>query len=298
MTCSSSKNNDQAPYLRKPDWIRVRLPSGSNVLRMKKLLRAKHHATVCEEAACPNLGECFNCGTATFLIMGDICTRACRFCNVTHGRPKQLDLNEPENLAKTIRTMKLKYAVLTSVDRDDLPDKGAGHYVRCIQAIRKENPNLTLEILTPDFRGYIDEALDQFGASPADVFNHNIETVSRLYSTICPSADYDISLMLLRKHKERFPYIPTKSGIMVGLGETNAEVIAVLKDLRKNKVDWLTIGQYLQPSRKHTPVKRYVTPEEFAQFKKIAFELGFTRAACGPFVRSSYHADAQARGNF
>lgn len=294
----SSNNNNNSTYLRKPEWIRVRLPHGNNIERMKKLLRSKHHATVCEEAACPNLGECFNCGTATFLIMGDICTRACRFCNVVHGVPKPLDPSEPDSLAMTIRAMKLHYAVLTSVDRDDLPDKGVMHYIHCIKAIRKKNPNITIEILTPDFRGYVDEALEQLAESPPDVFNHNIETIKRLYFSICPKADYDLSLELLRKHKQHFPHIPTKSGVMVGLGETNDEVVEVLKDLRTNNVDWLTIGQYLQPSRKNAPVKRYVTPDEFAAFKKIALDLGFTRAACGPFVRSSYHAKDQAAGKF
>lgn len=282
--------------LRKPDWIRVRIPSSPAVAELKSLLRQNKLVTVCEEAACPNLPECFSHGTATFMIMGDKCTRRCSFCDVAHGRPDPLDENEPLHLASTIAQMKLKYVVVTSVDRDDLKDGGASHFTACIEAIRDKNPEIKIEILVPDYRGRMEIALDETGKALPDVFNHNIETVPRLYKQARPGSDYAHSLMLLKKFKERFPHIPTKSGIMLGLGETNDEIEQTLKDLRDHQVDMVTLGQYLQPSKFHLPVARFVTPDEFKRFGDLAKELGFTSAASGPMVRSSYHADKQAQG--
>ncbi len=280
--------------LRKPKWIRASFTGTKEVVELKKILRSKGLHTVCEEAACPNLGECFGNGTATFLIMGDICTRRCPFCDVGHGRPNPLDENEPQNLAETIAAMKLKYVVITSVDRDDLRDGGATHFVKCIDAVRKLCPNTKIEILTPDFRGRIDVAVDILEKSPADVFNHNLETVPRLYKEARPGSDYEYSLDLLGRIKQTQPGVPTKSGIMLGLGETRDEVIMVLEDMRKHDVDMLTLGQYLQPSRHHLAVKRYWHPNEFEELGEIANSLGFINAASGAMVRSSYHADLQA----
>lgn len=282
--------------LRKPDWIRVKIPASPAVNELKKLLRENNLVTVCEEAACPNLPECFTHGTATFMIMGDKCTRRCSFCDVAHGKPDPLDANEPLHLAETIAKMGLKYVVVTSVDRDDLRDGGAGHFIACINAIRSKSPHIKIEILVPDYRGRLEVALKITGEALPDVFNHNIETVPRLYKQARPGSDYIHSLTLLQEFKKRYPAIPTKSGIMLGLGETNEEVIQTLKDLRAYDVDRVTLGQYLQPSRFHMPVARYVTPLEFKQFADIARELGFTNSASGPLVRSSYHADKQAAG--
>ncbi len=280
--------------LRKPKWIRASFTGTRQVSDLKKVLRAKGLHTVCEEAACPNLGECFGNGTATFLIMGDICTRRCPFCDVAHGRPNPLDENEPHNLAQTIAAMNLKYVVITSVDRDDLRDGGAAHFAACINAVRAHCPTTKIEILTPDFRGRIEVAAAVLEKSPPDVFNHNLETVPRLYKQARPGADYQHSLNLLQRIKQKQPDLPTKSGIMLGLGETRNEVIAVLQDLRRHDVDMLTLGQYLQPSRYHLAVEKYWTPEEFDQLGRIAESLGFSNAASGPMVRSSYHADLQA----
>lgn len=282
--------------LRKPDWIRVKIPATPAVSELKKLLRENKLVTVCEEAACPNLPECFSHGTATFMIMGDKCTRRCSFCDVAHGRPDALDTNEPAHLASTIKQMGLRYVVITSVDRDDLRDGGAGHFTDCIKAIRKENPTIKIEILVPDYRGRMDVALAITGDSLPDVFNHNIETVPRLYKQARPGSDYAHSLSLLQQFKKRYAHIPTKSGIMLGLGETNDEIFETLKDLRAHDVDMVTLGQYLQPSRYHMPVSRYVTPDEFKRFGEFAKEIGFKNVASGPLVRSSYHADKQAAG--
>jgi len=281
------------PILRKPNWIRSQWPCNPEITKLKKLLREKGLATVCEEAACPNLGECFACGTATFMIMGDTCTRNCRFCNVQHGKPKVLDTNEPKLLAEAVTNLKLKYVVITSVTRDDLEDGGASHFAACIKTLRKAAPNIKIEILTPDFRYCMDEALKIVAANPPNVFNHNIETVPSLYRKVRPSADYETSLLLLQKHKKLLPNIPTKSGIMLGLGETKEEVLQVLKDLRAQDVTMLTLGQYLQPTQEHLAVERYVTPEEFQNYKNIAKELGFLHVASAPLVRSSYHAENQ-----
>ena len=282
---------------RKPSWIRALAPVGPKVQKLKKILREKKLFTVCEEASCPNLGECFGHGTATFMIMGELCTRRCPFCDVGHGRPLPLDTNEPENLASTIAAMALKYVVITSVDRDDLRDGGAEHFVQCIRRTRELSPNIKIEVLVPDFRGRVDIALNILKQTPPDVFNHNLETVPRLYKQVRPGADYKGSLELLAAHKT-ISSVPTKSGLMLGLGETDDEVIEVLKDLRAYHVDMLTLGQYLQPSRHHLPVQRFVTPERFAEFKVIAESLGFAQVASGPMVRSSYHADLQASGKF
>lgn len=281
---------------RKPQWIRAKAPSSPNVMRIKKLLRDNNLHTVCEEASCPNLGECFGHGTATFMIMGDICTRRCPFCDVAHGRPNPLDKNEPQHLAEAIAILGLKYVVVTSVDRDDLRDGGAQHFVNCIKAVRQESPQTTIEILVPDFRGRMDIALKIMAESPPDVFNHNLETVPRLYKKCRPGSDYQWSLNLLKRFKEMYPDIPTKSGLMLGLGETREEVIEVMKDLRNHLGEMLTLGQYLQPSLDHLPVDRFVTPEEFKELGDIAKELGFANVASGPMVRSSYHADLQAAG--
>ena len=282
--------------LRKPDWIRVRLPASPEVERIKKILRTKGLSSVCEEASCPNLGECFAGGTATFMVMGDICTRRCPFCDVGHGKPNPLDENEPRHLAEAIAEMRLKYVVITSVDRDDLRDGGAEHFAKCIRQARIYSPKLEVEILTPDFRGRMDIALDILAAEAPDVFNHNLETVPRLYREARPGANYKWSLTLLQEYKKRRPDVLTKSGLMVGLGETKEEVIAVMQDMREHNIDMLTIGQYLQPSKDHLAVQRYVSPEEFDEYKTLADDMGFERAACGPLVRSSYHADQQAHG--
>lgn len=284
--------------LRKPSWIRARFPGTPEVLRLKEILRENHLHTVCEEASCPNLGECFGHGTATFMIMGDICTRRCPFCDVGHGRPNPLDTDEPLNLARTVAAMGLKYVVITSVDRDDLRDGGAGHFVACIQAVRQHAPAITIEILTPDFRGRMAVALDLLEQAPPDVFNHNLETVPRLYRQARPGSDYQYSLDLLKHFKARHPQIPTKSGLMLGLGETLEEVETVMHDLRAHDVEMLTLGQYLQPSPYHLRVERYVTPAEFAQLREIGHGMGFSHVASGPMVRSSYHADLQAKGEF
>ena len=283
-----------AAPLAKPDWIRVRLGNSERFHEIKKILREQRLHTVCEEASCPNIGECFGKGTATFMILGDLCTRRCPFCDVAHGKPLPPDVEEPANLARTIAALKLKYVVITSVDRDDLRDGGAGHFADCIRAVRVASPATRIEVLVPDFRGRLDLALEVMSAAPPDVMNHNLETVQRLYRQARPGADYDNSLKLLSKFKERYPAIPTKSGLMVGLGETDEEIVAVMRDLRAHRVDMLTVGQYLQPSAHHLPVTRYVEPAIFEEFSRRAQELGFTHAACGPLVRSSYHADQQA----
>lgn len=282
--------------LRKPDWIRIRVSSSPEVDRIKKLLRKSGLSTVCEEANCPNLGECFSGGTATFMIMGDICTRRCPFCDVGHGKPNALDDNEPKNLAEAIAELRLKYVVITSVDRDDLRDGGAQHFADCIRESRERSPELQVEILTPDFRGRMDIALDILEKEAPDVFNHNLETVPRLYRQSRPGANYKWSLELLKNYKARRPDVLTKSGLMVGLGETKEEILEVMQDMRDHDIDMLTIGQYLQPSKDHLPVARYVEPAEFDEYTEKAKEMGFTHAACGPLVRSSYHADKQAHG--
>jgi len=282
--------------IKKPNWIRIRHANSSKVNELKKTLRSQDLFTVCEEAQCPNLSECFNHGTATFMIMGQICTRRCPFCDVAHGRPKPLDKNEPGHLADTISKMALKYVVITSVDRDDLRDGGASHFKDCIDNIRKKTPLVKIEILTPDFRGRVDKALNIFDDCAPDVFNHNLETVPSLYPKVRPGSDYEQSLDLLKSFKERHPHVKTKSGLMLGVGETNTQVINVLKDLREHQVDMLTLGQYLQPSRHHLAVEEYITPEQFEKYKMIAIDLGFSQVASGPMVRSSYHADLQAKG--
>ena len=283
--------------LRKPEWMKIKLPpSNQRIQGLKNIMRENKLHSVCEEASCPNLAECFNHGTATFMILGAICTRRCPFCDVAHGRPLPVDPEEPAKLAKTIKELGLKYVVITSVDRDDLRDGGAQHFADCIRAIREQSPNTKIEILTPDFRGRMDTALEILKDTPPDVFNHNLETAPRLYRVARPGADYKWSLELLRRFKEMHPQVATKSGLMMGLGETNEEIVDVLKDLREHNVTMLTLGQYLQPSRHHLPVKRYVPPAEFDELKEVADSIGFTHAACGPFVRSSYHADLQAQG--
>ena len=276
--------------LKKPDWIRVKAGGSQNFYEVKRKLREHNLHTVCEEASCPNIGECFGKGTATFMILGDLCTRRCPFCDVAHGRPKPPDVLEPENLARTIADLELKYVVITSVDRDDLRDGGAGHFAECIQAVRKRSPTTRIEILTPDFRGRMEKALDALADGLPDVMNHNLETVPRLYKQARPGADYAHSLKLLKDFKVRYPGITTKSGIMVGLGETDEEILEVLRDLRAHDVDMLTVGQYLQPTRGHLPVLRYVDPAQFNVYEREALALGFVHAACGPLVRSSYHA--------
>lgn len=285
-----------APMLRKPDWIRVRIPPGNAVARLKSKLRANRLVTVCEEASCPNIHECFGKGTATFMILGEVCTRRCSFCDVAHGRPKPPDAEEPRHLAETIRDMGLRYVVVTSVDRDDLRDGGAGHFVNCIREIRALNPSTKLEILTPDFRGKgrMERALEVFAEAPPDVFNHNLETVRELYPNVRPGADYDWSLTLLQRFKAQHADVPTKSGIMLGLGETEVQVHGALNDLRAHDVDMVTIGQYLQPTPHHHPVLRYWTPAEFDALAEYGHRLGFTHVASGPLVRSSYHADQMA----
>lgn len=284
-----------AEPLRKPDWIRIKVSANDEINRIKKLLRENNLHTVCEEAACPNLGECFSHGTATFMIMGDLCTRRCPFCDVAHGKPKPLDQNEPLHLAQTIKAMKLKYVVITSVDRDDLRDGGAGHFADCIAAIRQETPATKVEILVPDFRGRLDKAVDILSREPCDVFNHNLETVPRLYREARPGADYQGSLDLLKRYHEVCPETPTKSGIMLGLGETHDEVVEVMNDLIAHGCSMLTLGQYLPPSKDHLPVKRYWAPEEFDELAETAYEIGLKQVASAPLVRSSYHADLQAK---
>ncbi len=283
--------------LKKPDWIRVK--AGNDLSRygeVKRILREAGLHTVCEEASCPNIGECFGNGTATFMILGDLCTRRCPFCDVGHGRPLPPDSNEPENLARTIAAMKLKYVVITSVDRDDLRDGGAQHFADCIRAVRAASPTTQIEVLVPDFRGRMEVALDILGSTPPDVFNHNLETVPRLYKQARPGADYAHSLKLLQEFKARNTNVPTKSGLMLGLGETDEEILEVMRDLRAHAVEMLTLGQYLAPSGHHLPVLRYPHPDIFKMFEGEAQALGFSHAACGPMVRSSYHADQQARG--
>ena len=279
---------------RKPSWIRAKAPTGDRVRQLKSTLRENNLFTVCEEAACPNLGECFSKGTATFMIMGDICTRRCPFCDVGHGRPNPLDTREPANLAKTIQSMGLRYVVITSVDRDDLRDGGAQHFIDCIEETRRLNPDLKIEILTPDFRGRMDVALEIMAKSPPDVFNHNLESVPSLYKKIRPGSDYQWSLDLLKKFKSMYPQVPTKSGLMLGLGEEICEVEQVLRDMRAHDINMLTLGQYLQPSLDHLAVERFVTPEEFDALGEFAYSIGFDQVASGPMVRSSYHADLQA----
>jgi lipoyl synthase len=283
--------------LPKPPWIRVRAASANSRFgEIKDILRAQRLHTVCEEASCPNIAECFGKGTATFMILGDICTRRCPFCDVAHGRPLAPDAEEPRHLAQTIRKLALSYVVITSVDRDDLKDGGAGHFVACISQIRASSPHTRLEILVPDFRGRMERALAILAAAPPDVMNHNLETVPRLYRQARPGGDYAHSLKLLQQFKSMQPALPTKSGLMVGLGESDDEIVQVMRDLRSHGVDMLTIGQYLQPSPHHLPVERYVEPATFGLFEREAASLGFKHAAIGPMVRSSYHADQQAHG--
>jgi len=284
-----------AERLKKPDWIRVKAATASSrFYEIKDILRANNLVTVCEEASCPNIGECFGKGTATFMIMGDKCTRRCPFCDVGHGRPDPLDVNEPANLAKTIADLRLSYVVITSVDRDDLRDGGAGHFVDCISKTRALSPNTKIEVLVPDFRGRLAKALAIFADGLPDVMNHNLETVPRLYKEARPGADYKHSLELLRDFKALYPNAVTKSGIMVGLGETDDEILQVMRDMREHNVEMLTIGQYLSPSNSHLPVRRYVHPDQFKKFEEAAYEMGFVHAAVGAMVRSSYHADVQA----
>lgn len=282
--------------LKKPEWIKVKLPISQKFNEVKALLREHKLHTVCEEASCPNIGECFSKGTATFMIMGDICTRRCTFCDVGHGRPNALNSNEPKEIARSVAILKLKYVVITSVDRDDLRDGGAAHFVECIKEIRKVSPNTQIEILVPDFRGRLDKALQILADNPPDVLNHNLETTERLYKQIRPGSDYKHSLNLLKQFKELCPGVPTKSGIMVGLGETDDEVKQILQDMRNHDIDMLTLGQYLQPSLHHSPVLRYMHPDIFKEMENFAYSIGFKHAAVGALVRSSYHADEQASG--
>ena len=282
------------PAMRKPDWIRMKVPDSERFQEIKKVLRENNLHTVCEEASCPNIGECFSGGTATFMILGDICTRRCPFCDVAHGKPLAPDIDEPEILARTIAAMRLKYVVITSVDRDDLRDGGARHFVDCIRAVREHSPDIRIEVLVPDFRGRLETAIEILAEAPPDVMNHNLETVPRLYKAARPGSDYAHSLKLLAEFKARFPHIPTKSGLMLGLGETDEEILQVMQDLRSHNVDMLTLGQYLQPSIHHLPVARFVEPQRFDEFRLQAEAMGFSNAASGPMVRSSYHADLQA----
>jgi lipoic acid synthetase len=281
---------------RKPEWIRAKAHSNPEVVRLKSLLRENELHTVCEEAACPNLGECFTHGTATFLIMGNICTRRCPFCDIAHGKPDPLDENEPNHLAKTVATMKLKHVVVTSVDRDDLRDGGSEHFTTCIAEIRKQSPQTRIEVLVPDFRGRMDVALQEIAKCPPDIFNHNLESIPRLYKAVRPGSDYQWSLTLIKRFQEMHPDVPTKSGMMLGLGETLEEVKQVMRDLREHGCRMLTLGQYLQPSRHHLAVERFVPPAEFDQLAEIGKQMGFEHVASGPMVRSSYHADLQADG--
>ena len=282
------------PAMRKPEWIRMKMPDSVRFQEIKQILRENNLHTVCEEASCPNIGECFSGGTATFMILGDICTRRCPFCDVAHGKPLPPDESEPANLARTIAQMRLKYVVITSVDRDDLRDGGAQHFADCIKAVREQSPQIKIEVLVPDFRGRIETAIEILKLAPPDVMNHNLETVPRLYKQARPGADYHHSLDLLKRFAQLHPDVPTKSGLMLGLGETDDEILQVMRDLRAHNVTMLTLGQYLQPSAHHLPVLRFVTPQRFAQFEQEALAMGFTHAACGPMVRSSYHADTQA----
>lgn len=285
----------QGETLKKPDWIRVRAGSpNTRFYEIKDILRQNKLVTVCEEASCPNIGECFGKGTATFMIMGDKCTRRCPFCDVGHGRPDPLDVDEPGKLGATIAALKLSYVVITSVDRDDLRDGGASHFVQCIEEVRRQSPGTQIEVLVPDFRGRDDRALEILKAAPPDVMNHNMETVPRLYKEARPGSDYAFSLNLLKKFKALFPHVPTKSGLMVGLGETDEEILQVMQDMREHNIDMLTIGQYLAPSGHHIPVRRYVHPDTFKMFEQRAKDMGFSHAAVGAMVRSSYHADVQA----
>ncbi len=297
MARNTARFDADAPRLRKPPWIRVRLPSGNAVAELKSKLRKRQLVTVCEEASCPNIHECFSKGTATFMILGEVCTRRCSFCDVAHGRPLPPDPNEPGHLAATIRDMELQYIVLTSVDRDDLRDGGAAHFAECTDRVREVNPGIRLEILVPDFRGKgkMERALEVLSTSPPDVFNHNLETVESLYRDVRPGADYQWSLDLLARFKQRHPDIPTKSGIMLGLGENREQVEKTLQDLRNHDVEMITIGQYLQPTAHHHPVMRYWAPEEFESLSEFGYGLGFAHMACGPLVRSSYHADLMAK---
>lgn len=281
---------------RKPKWIRAKSPAHPAVAKLKSILRENHLHTVCEEASCPNIGECFGKGTATFMIMGDICTRRCPFCDVSHGRPLPLDTQEPHNLATTIQAMALRYVVITSVDRDDLRDGGAAHFAQCIDQVRLHNPTTKIEILVPDFRGRMERALACFTNTLPDVFNHNLETIPRLYKQARPGADYQWSLDLIQSFKQQNPAVPTKSGLMLGLGETIEEVQAVMRDLHAHGCNMLTLGQYLQPSLNHLPIARFVHPDEFSALEKVGYEIGFSHVASGPMVRSSYHADQQADG--
>lgn len=296
---NKARFDTDAPRLRKPSWIRVRLPSGNAVGKLKSRLRERELVTVCEEASCPNIHECFSKGTATFMILGEVCTRRCSFCDVAHGRPLPPDPKEPLQLAETVRDMKLRYIVITSVDRDDLRDGGAGHFAECIRQVREVNRGVRVEILVPDFRGKgkIDRALDLLSSTPPDVFNHNVETVKALYPNVRPGADYDWSLGLLQRFKARHPDIPTKSGIMLGLGESRKQVEDALRDLRSHDVEMITLGQYLQPTPHHHPVLRYWTPGEFEELAEFGYDLGFTHMASGPLVRSSYHADLSAEAS-
>jgi len=280
--------------LKKPEWIRMQPPQGNRYREIKNILREHNLHTVCEEASCPNIGECFTNGTATFMILGDLCTRRCPFCDVGHGRPLPPDEHEPKNIADAIRLLNLKYVVITSVDRDDMKDGGAGHFAKCIEQVRFSSPETRIEILVPDFRGRLVLALDSLSSNLPDVLNHNLETIPRLYKQVRPGANYEHSLALLNDFKVRHPHIPTKSGLMLGLGETDEEILEVMLDLRRCSVDMLTLGQYLQPTDAHLSVVRYVEPIGFEFFKKEAKKMGFTHAACGPMVRSSYHADEQA----
>jgi Lipoate synthase len=282
--------------LRKPSWIRIKHPAGSKVDQLKKTLRSQKLFTVCEEAQCPNLAECFNHGTATFMIMGQICTRRCPFCDVAHGKPKPLDADEPKHLAETIEKMALKYVVITSVDRDDLRDGGAHHFKQCIDQIKQTTPNVKIEILTPDFRGRMEKALEVLESCPPDVFNHNLETVPNLYPKVRPGADYQYSLKLLKAFKNQHPEVITKSGLMLGVGENEQQVLNTLSDLRAHDVDMLALGQYLQPSKHHLAVEEYITPKQFDRYKSFAIQMGFSQVASGPMVRSSYHADLQVQG--
>ena len=288
----------QNEYQRKPDWIKIRLTNNPEVERIKKTLRKHKLATVCEEASCPNLAECFGGGTATFMIMGEICTRRCPFCDVGHGKPLALDTEEPKNLATAIADMRLKYVVITSVDRDDLRDGGAQHFADCIRETRLLSPGIQIEILTPDFRGRMEPALDILSETPPDVFNHNMETVPELYRQARPGANYEWSLKLLKEYKARNPKVLTKSGLMVGMGETKEQMFRELNDMREHDIEMLTIGQYLQPSKEHYPLDRYVHPDEFKEYEEYGYSIGFTHVASGPLVRSSYHADKQAHGEF
>jgi len=290
------KVQKQTERMPKPEWIRTRISNDPKVTEIKRMMRELRLSSVCEEASCPNLNECFSHGTATFMIMGDICTRRCPFCDVAHGRPNPLDPEEPTNLAKAIGQLDLKYVVITSVDRDDLRDGGAGHFDACIRAIRESSPGIKIEVLVPDYRGRMDMALEAMSHNPPDVFNHNLETAPRLYKQCRPGSDYQWSLNLLKNHKERFPNVPTKSGLMLGLGETREEVEEVMRDLREHNVDMLTLGQYLQPSLDHHPVMRFVHPDEFQELHDVGMAMGFSHVASGPMVRSSYHADKQAAG--